>query len=169
MNYNQCGLECGSAARTAFRRTYGGFGNGADGACARLLGARVRPRCLSARHIGNGVLVEDADKGVKRIVKNGLRALLLVAACVEIGRFDNADDLSNANLTGRTRELYATVAAAHGLHKSAAGQQVYDLKGVLLRDVQALGNLGDLDKFIARLSAVHQYPDGVIGSFVEAH
>ena len=53
--------------------------------------------------------------------------------------------------------------------KPALRQQVHDLEGVLLGDVEPLGDVGDLDQPVFRLGAVDQDADGVARGFVEAH
>jgi hypothetical protein len=50
----------------------------------------------------------------------------------------------------RPRQLHAAVAATHGLEQAGLGEHIDDLEDVLLGDVEALGQHGDLDQLIVR-------------------
>src|SRR5262249_26459106 len=60
-------------------------------------------------------------------------------------------------------------AAAHGFDEAGPGQQIDDLEHVLLRDLQPLRELRNLDQLIAGARAVDQDPDRVVGGLGEPH
>ena len=84
-------------------------------------------------------------------------------------RLDGAHHVTDADLGGRTGQAHAAMAAAYGGKEAGLRQQMHDFEGVLLGDVQALGDFRDLDQPAFGLGAIDEDPNGVARGFVEAH
>jgi hypothetical protein len=88
---------------------------------------------------------------------------------LDMGNLGCPHDVADADLVGPPRQPHPTIAAAHGRNQSRARQHVDDLEDVLLRDLQALGQLGDLDQPIVGAGTIEQDSGSHGGGFGQAH
>jgi hypothetical protein len=122
------------------------------------------------------MLVEHVDEGTQRVVEDLVDAVPALglapgAALLDLHVRDlgGAHHVADADGGGRTRQAHAAVASAQGLDQPRARQQVDDLEDVLLRDVEALRQLRNLDQARVGARAVDQDADGVAGRFGQSH